>query len=641
MGFFGRKKDKEKEKEKKGGLFGWMKRKQADEPEREEQIVEPEPETDTDDVAAQMLAEREAARQAETEQWREAAEAEIAADQAEAAALAAKAAQDELLTEEEDSEAENEEDEDDEEPIAVTFQPEEAESEAEEAEPETVKVEPEAVAEPETVESEPETVAEPETVESELEEVAESETVESELEEVAEPETVESELEEVAEPETVEPEPEAVAELETVEPEPEAVAEPETVETEPEEIAEPETVETEPEEVAEPETEEVEPEEVAEPETVETEPEEIAEPETVETEPEEVAEPETEEVEPEEVAEPETVEPEPEEVAEPETVETEPEEPQEPEKKKKKGFFEKIRDGLRKTKDSVIAKMQLVLNAFTKIDEDLFDQLEETMIMGDMGAETSIEICDQLRKRVKERGITDPKQIMGLIQEIIGEMLGEDQTLQLQTKPSVIMVIGVNGAGKTTTIGKLCHQLKEDGKKVIVAAADTFRAAAIDQLEVWTDRAGVELVKHAEGSDPAAVVYDAIEAAKARNCDVLICDTAGRLHNKKNLMQELAKINRIIENKAAGCDKEILLVLDATTGQNAVNQARLFKEVADITGIVLTKLDGTAKGGIIVSIKNELEIPVKLIGVGEKIDDLQPFHARDFVNALFETEERK
>ena len=547
MGFFGRKKDKEKEKEKKGGLFGWMKRKQADEPEREEQIVEPESETDTDDVAAQMLAEREAARQAETEQWREEAEAEIAADQVEAAALAAKAAQDELLTEEEDSEAENEEDE--EEPIVVTFQPEEADSEAEETEPEEV-------AEPETVETEPEEIAEPETEEVEPEEVAEPETEESESEEAAEPETEESESEEITEPETVETEPEEVAEPETVEPELETVAEPETVEVEPEEF-------------------------------------------------------------------------------------DEPEEPQEPEKKKKKGFFEKIRDGLRKTKDSVIAKMQLVLNAFTKIDEDLFDQLEETMIMGDMGAETSIEICGQLRKRVKERGITDPKQIMGLIQEIIGEMLGEDQTLQLQTKPSVIMVIGVNGAGKTTTIGKLCHQLKEDGKKVIVAAADTFRAAAIDQLEVWTDRAGVELVKHAEGSDPAAVVYDAIEAAKARNCDVLICDTAGRLHNKKNLMQELAKINRIIENKAAGCDKEILLVLDATTGQNAVNQARLFKEVADITGIVLTKLDGTAKGGIIVSIKNELEIPVKLIGVGEKIDDLQPFHARDFVNALFETEERK
>ena len=588
MGFFGRKKDKEKEKEKKGGLFGWMKRKQADEPEREEQIVEPEPETDTDDVAAQMLAEREAARQAETEQWREEAEAEIAADQAEAAALAAKAAQDELLTEEEDSEADAEDEEDDEEPIAVTFQPEEADSEAEETEPE----------------------------------------------EVAEPETVETEPEEVAEPETVEAEPEAVAEPETVEVEPEAVTEPETVEVEPEEVAEPETVEVEPEEVAEPEAVETEPEEVIEPETVETEPEEVAEPEIVEAEPEEVAEPETVETEPEEIAEPE-------ELDETEPEASEPEEPQEPEKKKKKGFFEKIRDGLRKTKDSVIAKMQLVLNAFTKIDEDLFDQLEETMIMGDMGAETSIEICDQLRKRVKERGITDPKQIMGLIQEIIGEMLGEDQTLQLKTKPSVIMVIGVNGAGKTTTIGKLCHQLKEDGKKVIVAAADTFRAAAIDQLEVWTDRAGVELVKHAEGSDPAAVVYDAIEAAKARNCDVLICDTAGRLHNKKNLMQELAKINRIIENKAAGCDKEILLVLDATTGQNAVNQARLFKEVADITGIVLTKLDGTAKGGIIVSIKNELEIPVKLIGVGEKIDDLQPFHARDFVNALFETEERK
>ena len=432
MGFFGRKKDKEKEKEKKGGLFGWMKRKQADEPEREEQIVEPEPETDTDDIAAQMLAEREAARQAETEQWREEAEAEIAADQAEAAALAAKAAQDELLTEEEDSEAdaEDEEDEDDEEPIAVTFQPEEAESEAEEVEPETVKVEPEAVAEPET-------------------------------------------------------------------------------------------------------------------------------------------------------------------------VETEPEEPQEPEKKKKKGFFEKIRDGLRKTKDSVIAKMQLVLNAFTKIDEDLFDQLEETMIMGDMGAETSIEICDQLRKRVKERGITDPKQIMGLIQEIIGEMLGEDQTLQLQTKPSVIMVIGVNGAGKTTTIGKLCHQLKEDGKKVIVAAADTFRAAAIDQLEVWTDRAGVELVKHAEGSDPAAVVYDAIEAAKARNCDVLICDTAGRLHNKKNLMQELAKINRIIENKAAGCDKEILLVLGAsarnTTGLDLPTISNILAQhlsvfIVDIFCLILAEL---------------------------------------------------
>ena len=330
---------------------------------------------------------------------------------------------------------------------------------------------------------------------------------------------------------------------------------------------------------------------------------------------------------------------EPAEASEPEEAE-QPEEPEEvseeePEKPKKKGFFAKIRDGLRKTKDAMIARMQQVVNTFTKIDDDLFDQLEETMIMSDLGPETSVEICETLRKRVKERGVTDPSLIMGMIQEIITEMLGEDQTLEYPTKPTVVVVIGVNGAGKTTTIGKLCHQLKEDGKKVIVAAADTFRAAAIDQLEVWTQRAGVDIVKHAEGSDPASVVYDAIDAAKARDCDVLICDTAGRLHNKKNLMQELAKINRIIETRAEGCHQEVLLVLDATTGQNAVNQARLFQEVANITGIVLTKLDGTAKGGIIVSIRNELGIPVKLIGVGEKIEDLQPFHAEDFVRALF------
>lgn len=310
------------------------------------------------------------------------------------------------------------------------------------------------------------------------------------------------------------------------------------------------------------------------------------------------------------------------------------------EKPEKKGIFAKIREGLRKTKESMMSGIQSVLGSFTKIDEELFDELLETMIMGDMGVETSETICNALRKRVKERGITDPNEIMDLIQEIVSEMLGEDQSLDLSTKPSVIMVIGVNGAGKTTTIGKLCHQLKADGKKVIVAAADTFRAAAIDQLEVWTQRSGVDIVKHAEGSDPGAVVYDALDAAKARGCDVLICDTAGRLHNKKNLMQELAKINRIISTRAEGCSVETLLVLDATTGQNAVNQARLFKEAADISGIVLTKLDGTAKGGIIVSIKNELDIPVKLIGVGEKIDDLQPFHAEDFVNALFEKEER-
>ena len=300
------------------------------------------------------------------------------------------------------------------------------------------------------------------------------------------------------------------------------------------------------------------------------------------------------------------------------------------------GFFSKIKEGLRKTKDSMVKKMQRVVNSFTRIDEELFEQLEETMIMSDMGVETSVGICEELRKRIKERGITDPSLIMELIQEIVAEMMGDDTELDLSSKPSVIMVIGVNGAGKTTTIGKMCHQFKDDGKKVIVAAADTFRAAAIDPLQVWTDRSGVDLVKHSEGSDPASVVYDAIAAAKARDCDILICDTAGRLHNKKNLMDELAKMNRIIEREAPESSKEILLVLDATTGQNAVNQARLFKEVAPITGIVLTKLDGTAKGGIVISIKNELGIPVKLIGVGEKIDDLQPFNSHDFVKALFE-----
>ncbi len=300
------------------------------------------------------------------------------------------------------------------------------------------------------------------------------------------------------------------------------------------------------------------------------------------------------------------------------------------------GLFSKIKAGLQKTRDAMVQKMQRVVNSFTKIDEDLFEELEETMIMSDMGVETSVEICQRLRKLVKERGVTDPSMIMELIEEIISDMMGDDVELDLSTTPSVIMVIGVNGAGKTTTIGKLCHQFKSEGKKVIVAAADTFRAAAIDQLEVWTQRAGVDIVKHAEGSDPASVVYDAITAAKARQCDVVICDTAGRLHNKKNLMDELAKINRILESRAEGCAVEILLVLDATTGQNAVSQARLFSEVAKITGIVLTKLDGTAKGGIVVSIKNELGIPVKLVGVGEKIEDLQPFDNASFVKALFD-----
>jgi len=300
-------------------------------------------------------------------------------------------------------------------------------------------------------------------------------------------------------------------------------------------------------------------------------------------------------------------------------------------------IFSKIAEGLRKTKDSFLGGLQRIFNSFTKIDEELFEELEEQMIMSDIGVDTSVEICDRLRKLVKERGITDPKDIMGLIHEVIADMMGDDTGLDLSVSPAVIMVIGVNGAGKTTTIGKLCHQFKNEGKKVLVAAADTFRAAAIDQLQVWTDRAGVDIVKHAEGSDPGAVVYDALEAAKARGCDVVIIDTAGRLHNKKNLMEELKKINRIIDTKAGESSREILLVLDATTGQNAVSQAKLFSETAPITGIVLTKLDGTAKGGIVISIKNELGIPVKLIGVGETIEDLQLFDSHMFVDALFDT----
>lgn len=299
------------------------------------------------------------------------------------------------------------------------------------------------------------------------------------------------------------------------------------------------------------------------------------------------------------------------------------------------GLFSKIAGGLRKTKELLFGGIQRVINSFTVIDEELFDELEEQMIMSDIGVDTSVEICDRLRKKIKERGITDPQEIMGLLHEVIAEIMGDDTGLDLTVSPAVIMVIGVNGAGKTTTIGKLSAQFKKEGKKVLVAAADTFRAAAIDQLEVWTQRAGVDIVKHAEGSDPGAVVYDALEAAKARECDVVIIDTAGRLHNKKNLMEELKKINRIIDNKAGECSREVLLVLDATTGQNAVNQAKLFSETAPITGIVLTKLDGTAKGGIVISIKNELGIPVKLIGVGEKIEDLQPFDSNMFVDALF------
>ena len=264
------------------------------------------------------------------------------------------------------------------------------------------------------------------------------------------------------------------------------------------------------------------------------------------------------------------------------------------------------------------------------------EELEETLILSDIGAVTSANICEALRKEVKATGTTDPAEVKGLLKKIIAGILEGENELILDTKPTVILVIGVNGAGKTTTIGKLAYNLKSSGKKVVVAAADTFRAAAIEQLEVWTQRAGVDIIKHSEGSVPAAVVFDAVKAGIARDADVIICDTAGRLHNKKNLMDELKKIARIVNNNAPDSRVETLLVLDATTGQNAVNQARLFKETADITGIVLTKLDGTAKGGIIIPIKEELGIPVKLVGVGEKIDDLQPFVPRDYVEALFE-----
>ena len=299
------------------------------------------------------------------------------------------------------------------------------------------------------------------------------------------------------------------------------------------------------------------------------------------------------------------------------------------------GLFSKIKEGLKKTRTGIFGKINSVLNSFTKIDEDLFEELEEILIMGDVGVKTAEYICNELRTQVKKQGIKDPNEIQGLLNSIISDILRGGQELNIRTKPSVILVIGVNGVGKTTTIGKMAADLQRQGKKVILAAADTFRAAAIDQLVIWADRAGVDIVKQNEGSDPAAVVFDAISAAKSRNADVIICDTAGRLHNKKNLMGELEKIRRIIDRELPDADKEILLVLDATTGQNAVNQAREFKSIAGITGIVLTKLDGTARGGVVLAIKNDLDVPVKYIGVGEGIDDLQPFNPNDFTDALF------
>ncbi|MDD5923708.1 MAG: signal recognition particle-docking protein FtsY [Clostridia bacterium] len=299
------------------------------------------------------------------------------------------------------------------------------------------------------------------------------------------------------------------------------------------------------------------------------------------------------------------------------------------------GFFQKIKDGLKKTRESVMTQINTMLNSFTKIDEELFEELEELLIMSDVGMVTAENICSALRKEVKRQGITDPAKINDLLEEVIIGMMNCDEELRVSTKPSVILVIGVNGVGKTTTIGKMASHLQSQGKKVLLAAADTFRAAAIEQLEIWAERAHTDIVKQQEGSDPAAVVFDAISAAKARGADVIICDTAGRLHNKRHLMAELEKINRVIDRELPEADKEVLLVLDATTGQNAVSQAREFQNAAGITGIVLTKLDGTAKGGVVISISNELEVPVKYIGVGEQIDDLQPFNSKEFARALF------
>ncbi len=331
---------------------------------------------------------------------------------------------------------------------------------------------------------------------------------------------------------------------------------------------------------------------------------------------------------PAEAAEEETTE----ETAEELTAETEEAE-QEP---VKESFFSKIKKGLQKTRSNIMSGVENVLKSFTTIDEELYEELEEALIMADIGVETSVEIIERLRERVKAEKVHEVAEVKGLIVKIITEMLSEDKTELELKSPSVILVIGVNGVGKTTTIGKLANNFKKQGKSVVLAAADTFRAAAIDQLEVWGERNGVQVIKHQENSDPGAVVFDAVQSAKAKKTDILICDTAGRLHNKKNLMDELAKIFKIIAREYPQAQQEVFLVLDATTGQNALQQAKLFKEAADITGLVLTKLDGTAKGGIIIAIKNELKIPVRYVGVGEGIDDLQPFNEEDFARALFE-----
>ena len=302
------------------------------------------------------------------------------------------------------------------------------------------------------------------------------------------------------------------------------------------------------------------------------------------------------------------------------------------------GLFEKFNKGLRKTRNSMSGAIDTMLHGKNEIDDELYEELEEILIMGDVGMNTAAEICEKLRDYVAKKSLRKPTQVKDAIRAIVAEMLEDGEDMGLITLPSIILVIGVNGVGKTTTIGKMAAMYKAQGKKVILGAADTFRAAAIEQLEEWANRAGVDIVKHKEGADPAAVVYDTIQAGKARDCDIIICDTAGRLHNKKNLMDELAKIYRIIDKELPYNDRESLLVLDATTGQNAVNQAREFKNVAEITGIVLTKLDGSAKGGVVLAIKNDLKVPVKFVGVGEQIDDLQPFSPEAFAQGLFDNE---
>lgn len=303
------------------------------------------------------------------------------------------------------------------------------------------------------------------------------------------------------------------------------------------------------------------------------------------------------------------------------------------------GIFKKFGFGLRKTREGMTKNIEDILGAYEEINDDLYEDLEEALIMGDVGMQTATDIVDALRERVAKGEVRNPKHAKMVISDIVAKMIDGGEDMGLVTVPSVILVIGVNGAGKTTTIGKMAAMYKAQGKKVILGAADTFRAAAIEQLEVWADRAGVDMVKHKEGTDPAAVVFDTIDAGINRDCDIIICDTAGRLHNKKGLMDELAKIYRVVEKKLPYADREILLVLDATTGQNAVNQAKEFMGVAELTGIVLTKLDGTARGGVVLTIKNELKLPVKFIGVGEKIDDLQPFKPDVFAKALFENTE--